>query len=91
MQTTAQIIDGTAPFQDLAGFGGQDFLRGYFDGQYRIKPKSAGKLNIEFPVWWRFGAVAFAGVAQVSDKASLWSLDEFKFAGGAGHAFSVEA
>ena len=34
LQVTAQIIDGTAPFQDLAHFGGQDFLRGYFDGQY---------------------------------------------------------
>ena len=87
VQTITQIIDGTAPFQDLARFGGQDFLRGYFDGQYRDKTEVGGQVEYRFPVWWRFGVVAFAGVAQVADKVSFWSLDEFKFAGGAGIRF----
>ena len=87
VQMTAQIIDGTAPFQDLATFGGQDFLRGYFEGQYRDKTEVGGQVEYRIPVWWRFGAVAFAGVAQVADKMPHWSLDEFKFAGGAGIRF----
>ncbi|MGA7160035.1 MAG: BamA/TamA family outer membrane protein [Bacteroidota bacterium] len=90
VQTTTQIIDGTAPFQDLAGFGGQDFLRGYFDGQYRDKTEVGGQIEYRVPVWWRFGAVAFAGVAQVADKVSLWSFNEFKFAGGAGIRFLLK-
>ena len=90
VQATAQIIDGTAPFQDLAHFGGQDFLRGYFDGQYRDKTEVGGQVEYRIPVWWRFGAVGFAGVAQVADKMSRWSLDEFKFAGGAGIRFVLK-
>ena len=87
VQVNAQIIDGTAPFQDLARFGGQDFLRGYFDGQYRDKTEVGGQVEYRIPVWWRFGAAAFAGIAQVADKMSLWNLNEFKFAGGAGLRF----
>ena len=87
IQANAHVIDGTAPFQDLARFGGQDFLRGYFDGQYRDKTEVGGQVEYRIPVWWRFGAVAFAGVAQVADKVSLWSLTEFKFAGGGGVRF----
>lgn len=89
-QTSAKIINGTAPFQDLAGFGGQDFLRGYFDGQYRDKTEVGGQIEYRVPVWWRFGAVAFAGVAQVADKVSLWSFNQFKFAGGAGIRFLLK-
>ena len=89
-QTSAKIIDGRAPFQDLAGFGGQDFLRGYFDGQYRDKTEVGGQVEYRIPVWWRFGAVAFAGVAQVANRVSLWSLDSFKFAGGAGIRFLLK-
>jgi hypothetical protein len=87
LQVTSQILSGTPPFQDLARFGGQDFLRGYFDGQYRDKTEIGGQFEYRIPVWWRFGVVAFAGVAQVADKVSQWSLDEFKFAGGGGIRF----
>ncbi len=87
VQAGFQIIDGTAPFQDLARFGGQDYLRGYFDGQYRDKTQVGGQVEYRIPVWWRFGAVAFAGVAQVADKMSQWSINEFKFAAGAGIRF----
>jgi Omp85 superfamily domain len=87
VQATAEIIDGTVPFQDLGHFGGQDFLRGYFDGQYRDKTEVGGQVEYRIPVWWRFGAVAFAGAAQVADKISRWSVDEFKFAGGGGIRF----
>ncbi len=37
VQTTGEFIDGAAPFQSLARFGGQNLLRGYFDGRYRDK------------------------------------------------------
>jgi len=89
-QTSAKVIDGRAPFQDLAGFGGQDFLRGYFDGQYRDKTEVGGQVEYRIPVWWRFGAAAFAGVAQVADKVSLWRFDGFKFAVGAGIRFMLK-
>ncbi len=89
-QTNVEVIGGTAPFQDLASYGGQDFLRGYFDGQYRDKTEVGGQIEYRIPVWWRFGAVAFAGVAQVADRVSLWSLNEFRFAGGAGLRFLLK-
>lgn len=87
LQVTSQILSGTPPFQDLARFGGQDFLRGYFDGQYRDKTEIGGQVEYRIPVWWRFGVVGFAGMAQVADQVSRWSLSEFKFAGGGGIRF----
>lgn len=84
IQGAAEIIDGTAPFQNLARFGGASLLRGYFDGQYRDNTSIALQAEYRIPVWWKFGAVAFVGVGQVADKLTRWRLGEFKFAGGAG-------
>jgi hypothetical protein len=87
IQGAAEIISGTAPFQNLARFGGASLLRGYFDGQYRDNTSIALQAEYRIPLWWRFGAVAFVGVGQVADKVVRWRTGEFKFAGGAGIRF----
>ena len=89
-QVGCEIIDGTAPFRNLITYGGQDFIRGYLEGQYRDKAGIGGQVEYRVPVWWRFGAVAFAGAAQVAPSPSQWSLHEFKFAGGAGIRFFLD-
>lgn len=86
-QVKCSLMTGTIPFQNLSRFGGQDFIRGYFDGRFRDKTCIGAQVEYRIPIWWRIGASAFAGAAQVSDQLSHWRIDEFKFAGGAGLRF----
>lgn len=86
-QAAAEFMNGTVPFQDLVRFGGQNIIRGYFDGRYRDKNGIAFQGEYRFPVWWKFGLIAFAGAAQVANNARDFALDRFWFAGGGGLRF----
>jgi hypothetical protein len=88
VQGVGEFIDGEAPFQNLAKFGGQNVLRGYFDGRYRDKHGVALQAEYRIPVWWRIGIVGFAGIAQVAERISSFSMDRFWFAGGVGLRFA---
>ena len=88
VQATGEFIDGSAPFQSYAKFGGQNLLRGYFDGRYRDKNAVSLQAEYRIPVWWRFGLVGFAGVAQVANHVSGLAMNRFWFAGGIGLRFS---
>lgn len=86
-QVAAEFMNGTVPFQSLVRFGGQNIIRGYFDGRYRDKNGIAAQAEYHVPVWWRFGVVGFAGTAQVADKVSHFATNRFWFAGGLGLRF----
>jgi hypothetical protein len=88
VQGAGEFINGSAPFQSLAKFGGQNLLRGYFDGRYRDKNAVLLQAEYRLPVWRRFGVVGFAGVAQVADRISTLAIDRFWFAGGFGLRFA---
>lgn len=59
------IQDGEAPFYQLPQLGGADLLRGYFEGRFRDKTLALVQAEYRFPLFWRFGGVAFAGVGGV--------------------------
>ncbi len=86
-QAAAEFMRGTVPFQSLVRFGGQNNVRGYFDGRYRDKNGVMLQAEYRVPVWWRFGIVGFAGVAQVADQVAHFALNRFWFAGGMGLRF----
>jgi hypothetical protein len=88
VQGVGEFIDGSAPFQSLARFGGQNLMRGYYDGRYRDKDGVALQVEYRIPVWWRIGIVGFAGVAQVAERIGSFSMDRFWFAGGVGLRFA---
>ncbi|MCX6132739.1 MAG: BamA/TamA family outer membrane protein [Ignavibacteriales bacterium] len=88
LKASGDFTGGDVPFQNLARFGGQDFLRGYFDGRYRDYHAAGIQAEYRLPVWWRFGLVGFAGVAQVANRISQFGLGRFWFAGGAGIRFA---
>lgn len=88
VQAGCEFMGGDVPFQNLARFGGQNFMRGYFDGRYRDKHGAGIQAEYRLPVWGRFGLVGFAGVAQVADRISHFGLGRFWFAGGAGIRFA---
>lgn len=55
-----------APFYDLCFYGQQNDLRGYESGRYRDKALWAAQAEYRRPLFWRFGAVAFAGVGGIA-------------------------
>lgn len=87
IQAGGEFIDGSSPFQNLVQFGGQNLLRGYFAGRYRDKNGVAIQADYRIPIWWRFGLVGFAGVAQVASSVDHFALNRFWFAGGLGLRF----
>ena len=91
VQAEAEIIGGTAPFQNLARFGGENLVRGYFDGQYRDNTSLVFQADYRIPVWWKLGVVAFAGIGQVAGRVGEWSTREFKIAGGGGIRYILDA
>jgi outer membrane protein assembly factor BamA len=88
VQAAAELTDGTPPFDRMANFGGQNLIRGYFDGRYRDKNGIAVQAEYRLPVWWRFGMVGFAGAAQVADRIGQLGLKRFWLAGGIGLRFA---
>jgi hypothetical protein len=88
LQAIGEFINGSAPFQSFAKFGGQSLLRGYFDGRYRDNNMVSFQAEYRMPVWWRFGVVGFVGVAQVANHISDLVMNRFWFAGGIGVRFA---
>ncbi len=86
-QAAAEFMNGDVPFQNLVRFGGQNTIRGYYDGRYRDKNGVAIQGEYRFPVWWRLGFITFAGVGQVAHNVSDFALNRFWFAGGGGLRF----
>ena len=69
-------IFGTAPFYELALFGGGKKSRGYVEGEYRANHGFAfqAEYRIRFKKLNRFGGVLFASIGQVFD-----DIDEINF------------
>ena len=84
LQFFGQLQSGEVPFYKMAVLGGQSLMRGYYEGRYRDKQLLAGQAEYRLPIWWRFGAVVFVAVGDVSDRLSHFSLEYIKWALGAG-------
>ena len=84
VQGVYRSVQGEAPFHMLPKFGGLNLLRGYFDGRYCDRGMLALQAEYRRPLWGRFGACVFAGIAQVQRRVSLLELAGFHAAGGAG-------
>lgn len=58
---------GDPPFNLMSQVGGQDRMRGYYLGIYRDKHMSLVQAEYRVKLFWRLGAVVFAGNALVAD------------------------
>jgi outer membrane protein assembly factor BamA len=88
VQSAGEFINGSAPFQRLAKFGGSNLMRGYLEGRFRDKNAVLVQAEYRVPVWWRFGLVGFAGAAEVADRITRFALNGLWFAGGIGFRFA---
>jgi len=89
LQAYCSLISGDPPFQMMSLFGGQEKMRGYYQGRYRDKQMMAFQMEYRLPAFWRFGLVAFAGWGDVVDKISHFALRNFKYSLGWGIRFAL--
>jgi outer membrane protein assembly factor BamA len=89
-QTFNTFISGEAPFQMLGMLGGSYWMRGYYLGRYRDSNMITAQVEYRFPVWWRFGAVGFAGAGDVASDAGKFRFDRLKTSVGCGVRFMFD-
>lgn len=80
---------GNPPFNLLAFLGGARILRGYYEGRFRDRQLAVAQLEYRFPIYKRFGGVAFAGMGSVADRWSNWRADYLRYTLGAGLRFNL--
>ena len=61
-----EFTGGDIPFFQLSYLGGGKKMRGYLEGRYRDKHYAMLQAEYRFPLFWRFGAVAFASTGGVA-------------------------
>ena len=82
-------VDGPAPFYDLCILGKNQDLRGYPIGQFRDRAMLASQVEWRSEIWWRFGAVAFAGAGEVAPDFGRFTWRDILPGGGAGLRFTL--
>lgn len=88
-QAYARSVTGDPPFQKLSLLGGQNMMRGYYEGRYRDKNMIVFQSEYRMPIWWRFGLAGFAGFGDVADKVGNFQLSDFKYSLGAGVRYQI--
>jgi hypothetical protein len=59
-------------------------MRGYYDGNFRDRNVIILQTEYRLPLFWRFGAVGFAGVADVAHRFRDFKFDNLKHSIGFG-------
>ncbi len=81
---------GTAPFNQLALLGGPKRMRGNFEGRYRDKHMILFQSEYRFPLFWRFGGVAFGGLGRVAGDFNEFGFDDVQYSIGLGGRFLID-
>jgi outer membrane protein assembly factor BamA len=89
-QTKVRLSFGEVPFLDLSTLGNDDILRGYPKNRYRDQHFFASQVEYRYPLFWRFGGIAFAGAGDVFGESSTLSAENLKFSIGTGLRFVVD-
>lgn len=85
LELIGELQSGEVPFFKLAYLGGEDLLRGLYQGRFRDKALLAGQAEYRLPVFWRFSAVAHVALGQVAKNAASlgFRAPEWSLGGGA--------
>jgi hypothetical protein len=89
IQGVGRFTSGDVPFFALGRLGGEKLLRGHFNGRYRDKQLLAAQAEYRFPIVWRLGMVAFAGVGEVAEKLKDLDVRQTRFGLGGGLRLNV--
>jgi len=89
LQALLVANSGEPPFTQLALLGGQNVLRGYFEGRDRDRNLAAFQAEYRRPFGGRFGATLFAAAGSVSRDIDMLALDQARVAGGVGLRYQL--
>ena len=84
LQAVVSTTSGDVPFDRLSSIGGQNLVRGYFEGRFRDRAALAVQGEVRTPVWRRLGAAAFFGAGEVAPGLGQFRAREVRTAGGVG-------
>lgn len=88
-QVFGKFVSGDAPFHKLAELGGQNRMRGYYEGRYRDNDYMAIQTEYRIPLIWRFGGVLFAGAGDVAPALGQFRIADIKPSYGFGLRFTI--
>lgn len=81
---------GAPPFNEMALLGGRRKMRGYYEGRYRDRNLLVFQGEYRVPLFWKFGAVAFGGLACVANQFDELKANTIKPSYGAGLRFALD-
>lgn len=84
VQASWSGVAGDVPFDRIPKLGGQNLLRGYFEGRFRDRHYAAAQAEYRTPSWHRLGLASFAGAGEVAPSVGKLTLRGIHAAGGAG-------
>jgi outer membrane protein assembly factor BamA len=82
---------GVIPFQYMGQLGGQNILRGYYQGRYRDRQMAVVQVDLRTKLWWRVGAAFFAGAGNVAARLNDFDRDYVRYAAGFGLRYLFDA
>lgn len=91
IQATTTYCSGNVPFYELALLGGDNQMRGYYQGAYRDKVLIDGQIEYRLPVWNIFGVTGWIGTGRVADSYSNMAINGFKLSYGGGLRIRVDS
>lgn len=77
MQTTLTYCDGEVPFYDMGLMGGDDRMRGYYQGAIRDNILFDCQIAYRMPIWNIFGAAAWLGTGRVAPSFNEFGIEGF--------------
>ncbi len=84
LQGVWSATSGNLPFNRMPELGGQNVLRGFYQGRYRDRQMMAAQAEYRTPSWRRLGFAAFAGAGEVAPGLDGFTLSGIHTAAGAG-------
>jgi outer membrane protein assembly factor BamA len=84
-----EFTAGDVPFQAMPGLGGQNRMRGFFQGRFRDSHMVAAQVEYRTHLAWKIGGVVFGGAGDVAHTIDGFELDSLEYAGGAGLRYAL--
>ena len=89
VQGLLQAMTGQPPFYQLAALGGQNLLRGYYEGRWRDRCLAAVQVDYRRRLGERWGVTLFGAAGTVARDLDRLAVAQAKLAGGAGVRFAL--
>ncbi len=84
------LSDGDVPFLALPELGGDQLLRGMYQGRYRDQSMTVGQVEVRTPIYRRLGGVAFSGAGLAINAIGEAGLHGPRWTAGGGLRYLID-